>query len=76
MATPRNAATGKFSAMRMPRTERRKHHALAVQIDDAQALVGRLVGGSKTHGQRERVEPLHAARPGSDPAGFHSTPRN
>ena len=30
MATPRKALTGKFNVMRMPRTERRKHHALAV----------------------------------------------
>jgi hypothetical protein len=28
-----------------------QHHALAVQIDDAQMLVGRLVGGRETHRQ-------------------------
>ncbi len=66
-----------------------QHHALAMQVDDAQALVGRFVGGGKAHGQGEGVEPhggAHrvcamglsptlAARPGSEPAGFHSTPR-
>ena len=51
------------------------HDALAMQIDDAPALVGRFIGGFETHGQRERVEPQCAARPGSDPAGFHLTPR-
>ena len=63
------------------------HDALAMQIDDAQALVGRFVRGFETHGQGERVEPQWgphracamgypgAARPGSDPAGFHLTPR-
>ena len=53
-----------------------QHHALAVQIDNAPALIGRFVGGFKTHGQGEGVEPRAAARPGSEPAGFHLTPRN
>jgi hypothetical protein len=48
---------------------------LAMKIDDAPVLVGRVVGGFETHGQREWVEPQRAARPGSDPAGFHLTPR-
>ena len=52
-----------------------QHHAFAVQIDDAQTFVGGLVGGFETHGQREGVEPQRAARPGSDPADFHLTPR-
>jgi hypothetical protein len=46
-----------------------------MEIDDAPVLVGRVIGGFETHGQRERVEPQRAARPGSDPAGFHLTPR-
>ena len=52
-----------------------QHHALAVQVDDAEAFVGRVIGGLETHRQREGVEPQHAARPGSDPADFHLTPR-
>jgi len=47
-----------------------QHDALAVKIDDAQMLVGGCIRGFETHGQRERVEPRHAARPGSEPAGF------
>jgi hypothetical protein len=46
-----------------------------MKIDDAPVRVGRVVGGFETHGQREWVEPQRAARPGSDPAGFHLTPR-
>ena len=49
--------------------------ALTMQIDDAPALIGRFICGFKTHGQREGVEPQRAARPGSEPAGFHLTPR-
>jgi hypothetical protein len=51
------------------------HDAFAVKIHNPPALVGRFIGGLKAHRQRERVEPRCAARPGSDPAGFHLTPR-
>ena len=76
MATPRNAATGKFKRHAHAAHGAAHHDALAMQIDDAPAFVGRLVGGFETHGQGEGVEPRTAARPGSDPAGFHLTPRN
>ena len=52
-----------------------QHHALAMKVDDAQMLVGGRVSDCETHGQGERVEPRCAARPGSEPAGFHLTPR-
>ena len=52
-----------------------QHHPLAEEIDDAPAPVGRFVGGFETHGQGEGVEPHAAARPGSEPADFHLTPR-
>ena len=48
---------------------------LTVKIDDAPALAGRFIGRFETHRQREGVEPRSAARPGSDPADFHLTPR-
>ena len=75
MATPRKAVSGRFSAMRMPRTRPPQHHPLAKEIDNAPAPVGRFVGGFETHGQGEGVEPHAAARPGSEPADFHLTPR-
>ena len=75
MATPRNAATGKFKRHAHAAHGAAQHHTLAMQVDDAQLLVGRLVGGLETHRQREGVEPQRAARPGSNPAGFHLTPR-
>jgi hypothetical protein len=64
-----------------------QHHPFAMQIDNAQAIVRRVVGSFKTRWQRERVEPPRArsractlrpgaARPGSGSAGFHLTPRN
>ena len=58
----------------MPRTRLVQHYALAMKINDAQMLVGGRVSDCETHGQGERVEPRRAARPGSEPAGFHLTP--
>ena len=45
-----------------------QHHALAMQVDDAQPLVGRFVGGGKPHGQREGVEPRRGLPARPDPA--------
>jgi hypothetical protein len=64
-----------------------QHHALAMQIDDAQPLVSGFVDGFETHRQSEWVEPEReprraralglpdAAQPGSGPAGLHLTPQ-
>ncbi|GAB1715308.1 MAG: hypothetical protein NTAFB05_03500 [Nitrobacter sp.] len=41
-----------------------QRHALAVKFDLPNAAVGSAVARSKTDGQRERVEPQVAARPG------------
>jgi len=46
-------------------------NALAMQIDDTPMFVGFRIRGFETHWQGERVEPRCAARPGSEPAGFH-----
>jgi hypothetical protein len=51
-----------------------QHYALAMKINDTQMLVSGRVSDCETHGQGERVEPRRAARPGSEPAGFHLTP--
>ena len=57
--------------------DRAAHHdAFAMKIDDAPALVGRFIGGLEAHGQERKGRAAdRAARPGSDPAGFHLTPR-
>src|SRR5579872_798784 len=60
-----------------------QHDALAVKFDAAHAIVGAPIMRFEAHGQRERVEPQSAARPGGiDPAyccltphGFRLPPR-
>ena len=53
-----------------------QHHALAVQLDDAHALVGSLVAGRETDREGKGVEPLDAARPGRrEPANGCLTPQ-
>ena len=71
----RNAATGMLSAMRMPCSERRSTHALAMELDIAHPPIGGGIARAKPYGQAKGSSRRVAARPGAS-ATSHLTPRN
>ena len=87
MATQRYAATGKFIAIRMPESARRKITRSRCKSTMRKPSSAASLAVAKRAGSEERVEPPRArsractlrpgaARPGSGPAGSHLTPRN